>query len=433
MQKKALQIGIDFSQKRADVGLFGPQGEIIINHRAFSNTRTGCDQFKQLVMETIQAYGFEAVHVSGEATSTYWMPFFMELAEDEALKDYLHQYLLNPRWVKWFKKCFAPDHKTDQRDPFYIAERTRTKPPSYEWKLDKEWLELRWLTRYRFHLVQDLIREKNFYQAYLFILNSAYTQQKPFSDLFSITSRKILSELDQMDWFSLVDTAEVMDYLDQISQHRLVNPLENAQKLQNIASERFLIDKDLALSLQNILNLMLQHILFITNQIKQVEIWITDKALHLPEVQCLKSIPGIGPVFSSGIAAEIGDLNRFLQTQKWDTKRNLYRAKDLRDLDAAIAKIAGLWWPQSSSGNFVAQDLHLAKSGNRYLRYYLIEAANQLRLKIPAYSAFYANKFSEATKHHHKRAIVLTARKSIRLFVGLLHRKELFRSEEAFS
>ncbi len=71
----------------------------------------------------------------------------------------------------------------------------------------------------------------------------------------------------------------------------------------------------------------------------------------------------------------------------------------------------------------------MAKTGNRYLRYYLIQAANKMRAHIPEYAAFYARKFAEASKHHHKRALVLTARKSVGLVVGLLHRNEPYRSK----
>ena len=73
---------------------------------------------------------------------------------------------------------------------------------------------------------------------------------------------------------------------------------------------------------------------------------------------------------------------------------------------------------------------HLAKTGNRYLRYYFVQAAYGMHRHIPAYARFYNLKFREATRHKHKRALVLSARKSVGLFVGLLHRKEAYRSQE---
>ena len=101
MKEKRLQVGIDFSTKRADVGLYSPEDKIIERHRAFANSRSGYEQFKELVLETMEAYTFEGLNVSGEATSYYWKPFFLAIAEDEELNKYgVHQHLLNSRWIK---------------------------------------------------------------------------------------------------------------------------------------------------------------------------------------------------------------------------------------------------------------------------------------------------------------------------------------------
>ena len=135
-------------------------------------------------------------------------------------------------------------------------------------------------------------------------------------------------------------------------------------------------------------------------------------------------------LLGAAIAAEIGSIQRFLQGSKWDKQRKRFRPRNLRDAEDAVAKIAGLWWPRADSGDFVAQDRRLAKSGNRYLRYYFIQAANLLRRFEPEYADFYARKYREAAKHRHKRALVLTARKSVGLIVGLLHRDEPYRSKE---
>lgn len=296
--------------------------------------------------------------------------------------------------------------------------------PSHEWQMDEAWLGLRFLTRLRYHLVQDLTREKNYYQAYLFVLNSAYTQHKPFSELFNGTSSKILADLGQMKAFGQLDPYQLADRLQEMSGHQLNEPLKNAQQLKTIADEHFQIDPGIAQILQGMLDLVLEHIQFIQGQIETVNQLMEEEAAHHPEVALLRTIPGIGPVFSCGIAAEIGSIDRFVDGQKYDRKKKCYRPKTLRDVDASVAKIAGLWWPRSASGSFEAEERKLSKTGNRYLRYYLIEAADHLRQWEPNFHAFYHKKHAESKKFAHKRALVLTARKSIRLYVGLLHRKE---------
>ena len=117
----------------------------------------------------------------------------------------------------------------------------------------------------------------------------------------------------------------------------------------------------------------------------------------------LQSIDGIGPVFAGGIVAEIGDISAFTSSD-------------------ALAKYAGLCWKSNQSGDFDGEDTPMTKAGNRYLRYYLGEAANSMRKHNVEYGAYYRKKYNEVPKHQHKRALALTSRKFVRLVYGLLAR-----------
>lgn len=70
----------------------------------------------------------------------------------------------------------------------------------------------------------------------------------------------------------------------------------------------------------------------------------------------------------------------------------------------------------------------MIKAANTYLRYYLIEAANSLRTHNNEYKAYYKRKYKEVKKHQHKRALVLTARKLVRLVYALLSKQQLYRA-----
>lgn len=426
-----LQVGIDFSQKRADFCLLFPNGQALERHQAFGNSCSGYSLAKHLLLDALDSYPFDGVDVSGEATGYFWLPFFLQLAADPdlALHD-LNLFLLNPRWVAWYKKCFAQDDKCDEKDPYYIADRTRTHRPDVVWSPQMDTLPLRFYTRFRFHLVQDLAREKCYFSAFLFLKASAYRRIEPFSDIFGATSRLVLTQLPSLDELAHLPVEALTDYLHELSGHHLHEPADNARKLQHVAQESFPLHPALTLPVQRILELTLDHIRFLEGQIQQVEDWITTELASHPAIPQLATIPGVGPVFSSGIGAEIGDTQRFLQGTKWDKRRRRYRSRNLRDAEDAVAKIAGLWWPRSGSGDFEAEDRRMAKTGNRYLRYYFIQAANKMRQNIPDYADFYARKYRDAAKHKHKRALVLTARKSVGLILGLLHRNEAYRSKE---
>jgi hypothetical protein len=432
MNPNHLQVGIDFSHKRADFCLLFPDGQPLLSHRAFANSRPGYQKARQMLLDSLQAYSFDGLDVSGEATSYYWFPFFWQMAHDAELGACdLSLFLLNPRQVHWFKKSLPPDDKADSTDPFYIAERTRTRRPKAPWDPQDAWLPLRFYTRLRFHLAQALTREKNYYLVHLFLLHSAYRRNQPFSDPFGVTSQQVLGSEQSLAELVNLPLEELAKQLDTWSGGQLDDPLETALQLQQVAQESFPLEEPLLTPLQHILDLTIEHIRFLEAQILQVEGWIAAEAqVRHPEVLLLDTVPGVGLVLAAGITAEIGDLERFFQTPKWDKKHKRYRTKTLREVEDSVAKLAGLWWPRADSGDFVAEDRQLAKSGNRYLRYYFVQAANGMRRHIPAYASFYGIKFREATRHNHMRALVLTARKSVGLFVGLLHRKEAYRPLE---
>jgi transposase len=125
----------------------------------------------------------------------------------------------------------------------------------------------------------------------------------------------------------------------------------------------------------------------------------------------LDSVPGLGPVWTAGRLSEVGDIFRFAN-------------------EAAVAKFAGLVWKPRESGDFQGEDTVLAKTGNPFLRYYLIEAANSVRQHCPEYRDYYNAKLVQSSKHAHKRALVLTARKLVRLVDALLRAGTVYQPPE---
>ena len=97
---------------------------------------------------------------------------------------------------------------------------------------------------------------------------------------------------------------------------------------------------------------------------------------------------------------------------------------------AALAKYAGLTWQQHQSGNFEAQTTRMIHSSNRFLKYYLCEAAFSLVRCDKEYRDFYNLKYKEVNRFQHKRALALTARKFVRLVFALFKDKRLYRSAE---
>lgn len=431
--KHRLQVGMDVGRNKVDLCLLAPNGEILIKHRGFANSEVGYRQVRELLLEVLQAQAFEGVDIAAEATSYYWLPFFWALGQDPHLAAFQpRQLLLNATWVKWFKKSLSPDHKSDRIDPFYIADHLRSLPEKHWWQLDERWLSLRLRTRLHAHLAKSLAREKSYYQLILFLNHSAYSQIEPFSDPFGVLSQTLLNQPELLAELGQLPDPDLAAYLDARSGHRLPNPLRTATRLKQALEESFPVPEGLYTPLQDTLERLSRIIQTLQEQIKTLDDQITALVQQgYPEVAHLQTVPGVGRVTASGIAAEIADLQRFETTPKWDNHRNAYRPRTLGEVQDAVAKFAGMWWPQNASGQFEAEDRPLSKRGNAYLRYYLIQAADHMRREIPSYALYYHRKFAQVTKHQHKRALVLTARKAVDLFVGLLHHQEDYRPQEA--
>ena len=64
------------------------------------------------------------------------------------------------------------------------------------------------------------------------------------------------------------------------------------------------------------------------------------------------------------------------------------------------------------------------KVGNLCLRYYFVLGTSLLRQHNLEYKAYHWRKYQEVSKYQHKRALVLTARKLVRLVHALLTKNE---------
>jgi len=258
----------------------------------------------------------------------------------------------------------------------------------------------RLLTRHRFHLAHNLVREKSYFLAHLYLKASEYTRLKPFSNIFGITSRAVIRDYPSIEEIAAIPFDQLVEIIDVKGKRRFADPEDNARKLQAVARDSYPLPNALHNPVNLILRQSLQDITHLERQIKRTETAIAQAMQSIPHT--LDTIPGIGPVFSGGIISEIGRLERF----------NFDQAK--------VANFAGLKWRKTQSADFRAEETRMTYKGDRYLRYYLCEAANSVRRRDAEYGAYYDRKYREVRKHQHKRAIVLTARKLVRLVVRLL-------------
>lgn len=109
---------------------------------------------------------------------------------------------------------------------------------------------------------------------------------------------------------------------------------------------------------------MVSLLLEFDKQLSHLEKQIEELALELPEVELVKSIPGIGDKLAAAIVAELGDASQF---------------KDAKQLVAYAGLDPGIY----SSGKFTVTSNRITKRGSRdfaehYILLYSVEFAEVL-------------------------------------------------------
>ena len=406
-----LVVGIDPHRKTNTVCMMDRHGDEVCDRFTVQNNRPGTESFVHEVALRVLEGDLDAIHIASEATSWYWWHFFQTLDQDPLLNQWpVTLYPFNPRLTANYKKTFVDLDHDDPIDAFVVAERLRMgrdlpAPFHYE----DRYFPVRMLTRYRYHLVHQLARVKSYCLAILYFKYSEYSRKdkKPFSNLFGATSRAVIQEFASIEEIAALPFEELVEFIDRKGKRRFSDPTDNARKLQRVVHDSYLLPQAMYQPINLILSLNLRHITMLEGLEKRLKTAIAEgmQPIH----HSLDTIPGFGPVFSGGIVTEIGGVERFDFNQ------------------AKVAKYAGLKWRKTKSADFQAEETRLTRTGNRYLRYYLCEAANRVRQCAPEYAAYYDRKFHEVRKHQHKRAIVLTARKLVRLVVRLLTTNEPYR------
>lgn len=403
-------VGLDVGSDQVSVCVLAPDGREPTPRWDIANSQAGAELLMARLGELATQHGIDQWRIGLEATGLYWWPLAYLLTTTDALApSHVQLYVLNPAQVKAFRQHYGAVPKTDRQDAFLIADAVRfgrALPSPFQ--LDLRYAPLQRLTRFRVHLTEALAREKNYFLTMLFLPFSGFGQAHALGDPFGPTGLALLEDFTT-EQIAQMGLEELATYLQQKGRGHFRDAQATATALQRAAKDSYGMPLALADPLRLVLGTTRATIRALQRHLVEVDGLIASDLAGIP--QTVSTIPGVGPVWTAGILAEIGDIQRFPD-------------------HAALAQYAGLTWTIRESGHFQAEDTALTKMGNPYLRYYLIEAANSVRLHCPEYTAYYRTKFAQTPKHAHKRALVLTARKLVRLIDALLRTDTVYRPPE---
>ena len=304
-----LYVGIDVSSKSNVVYLMLPDGK---KHSNFSvpNSQDGSTQMVKRILSVLTSHSLDTVIIGLEATSVYGDNLVYFLREDAILAPYNRKiHVLNPKQVKKFKDSYNDLPKNDYIDSFIIADCLRFGRINNEvYVSDYRYKALQNLTRARFYAVQNLTKEKQRFINVLFKKYSTMTQEKVFSNTFSTTAFAVYQEIESAEALANMDLQELTDFIIEKGKNRFPDPDAVAKAIQKAARSSYRIPKTVNDSVNQVLSISITSMRALESQIKEFDKAIEAEMKLLPNV--LTSIPGIGPVISAGIIAEIGDINR---------------------------------------------------------------------------------------------------------------------------
>jgi len=408
--ENTLYVGIDLALKTNHVVIVDSMGNQLSSFPA-NNDLAGAKSLREQILLLVEQYKVTTVEIGMEATGLLWHHLHQFLLEEPILNKVctVKVYTVNPVIIKGFKKSFKKLDKTDPIDAYIIAQRVRFGELEPTPLIDSVYEPLKRLTRFRYHLVSQLIHEKQYFLAHLFLKYSSWQKEKPFSDACGVTASEIITELD-MDQLASMTIEELVSHIITVSKNTVADPKKAAELLKKIAASSYTVKTAMKEPLDVILTNTLENVRYFSGKVSAVDTVIEKEFNRCPNT--LKSIPGIGPVFAAGITAEMGSATRF-QSEKH------------------VASLAGLTWRKNQSGESSAEETP-GNHGNPYLRYYLVEGANSVRTHDEDFRKYYQKKYNEVRLHQHKRALVLTARKLVRLCFTLLRENRLYVPESVY-
>ena len=377
------------------------------------NNRPGADQAIAHLVQVLTQHGYTHLELGLEATGLFWLPFYTYLQQSPALAPFHPTWVcFNPKLVAKFKEGVTlSEIKDDEHDALAVAERLRFGHLPTTYVPSDEWLALRMLTRYRYRLSRQIAQEKLRALTRVFLKASEWHRGQPFSDVWGATSATLLTEFTTTE-IAAMTLPQLTELIQEYGRKHFDDPQATARHVQRTLQNSFPVTPDLDAALTTVLQIAWAHIRDLEKLMHRLDREIAQRMERIPNP--LLSVQGLGPVITAGIVAEIADIQRFPDQPQ-------------------LAKFVGLVWRKHASGQFTAEETRLAKMGNVYLRYYLVEGANLMRQHNLEYKAYYQRKFAEVPKHQHKRALVLTARKLIRLVFALLTKNQSYVRPQAKS
>jgi transposase len=374
--------GIDVAKYEHTAQIMDSEGQV--QGKAFTVKNTA-DGFARLLAELEGLDG--AITVGLEATGHYWLALYEALtAPGYAV------VVLNPLQVAAYRRSGIRKVKKDSQDAWWVADYVRIANLPASAQSLPSLLQMRELSRFRYRLMEQVGDCK---RKVISMLDRVFPEYETlFSSVFLQSSKALLKEAATAQQIADFDLGELSQLLKEASRGHF-GP-EKAASIQEAARQSigvsFLSD---AIYIE--MQCLLDQLDLLQEQIQLIDQSIADLMDQIP--QFITTIPGVGPVTGAAILSEIGDVNRFENSEK-------------------LVAYAGIDATVYQTGQFEAAETHMSKRGSPFLRHALWQAASMAIQYEPELKAFYQTKRDQGK--HHGTAVGAVCRKLLaRIYVIL--------------
>lgn len=340
-------IGIDVAKEFCFYAVLSPTGKTYLEPFKALNTNKGLNSVLQKIKKVEKAFSSTPVIVL-ESTGHYsnrLVHFFM--------KNGLKVFLINPLLSHSIKNSTIRKVKTDKVDAEELA-KLYFLQDLREYELSNESFEnLKVLSRTYFHLSEQRVKVINQLVASIEQVMPSFT--KIFSNVSSKTAIALLVEYPSPEALLDAPQEDVITLIRSCSRKSLEYAAKKYSLLVNSAKEAK-ITGILLSALYATIRIHAKHLQHINKQLNSIDKMIKEISIHIPEIDLLTSIPGIGDKLAAIIAGEIGSIDRF---------KNAKQLVAYCGIDPSVRQ----------SGNFIGTKNKITKRGSSYIRKALYIAA----------------------------------------------------------
>src|SRR5512139_4124230 len=224
--------GIDVAKHKHAVAVLNEQGQLVQHPLTIENTRAGFDQLLQVLAALDRP-----VLIGLEATGHYWWALY-----DELIQRAYPVVVLNALQVHAFRKSGLRKVKSDRTDAVWISEFLRFSRPEPAKPTTTVFLQLKDLSRFRYHLSDQIGDCK---RKLLSVLDRVFPEYETlFSSVFLTSSRQLLAQAASAQELATFDLSELTELLKTTSRSRFGRA--KAETVQTVAQHsvgvRFLAD-----------------------------------------------------------------------------------------------------------------------------------------------------------------------------------------------